>query len=346
LKNGQQITVDCTQGLNGRVFDGKIDVKTIEHNLKKIPKLKTKIMMNIGTPDSAFGMSQLPNDGVGLAREEFIITDKIKVHPLALYNFNKLKDKKLKQKIQDLTIEHKDKREYFIKELAEGVGQIAAAFYPKPVIVRLSDFKTNEYRQLIGGDIYEAEEENPMLGFRGASRYYNPQYKPAFIMECKAMKRARDVFGLKNIKLMVPFCRTVEEGKKVLKIMKQAGLEQGVDGLEVYVMAELPSNVELADEFLEIFDGMSIGSNDLTQLVLGMDRDNTSIAGIADERNIAVKQMIQEIIASCKRKDKYCGICGQAPSDFPEFAQFLVKNGIESISLNPDTIIKTIMSLS
>ncbi len=346
LKTGQLVTVDCTQGLNGRIFKEKVPYEIKRFDLKKIPKLKTKIMINIGIPETAFKTSFLPNDGVGLAREEFIIAEKIKVHPLALYHFNKIKDKALRNKIEKITIEHKDKKEYFIKELAEGIGQIAAAFYPKEVIVRLSDFKTNEYVQLIGGKIFEPEEVNPMLGWRGASRYYDKNFKPAFLMECQAIKRVRDVFGLKNVKVMVPFCRTVEEGKKVLELMKKTGLEKGKDGLKVYVMCEIPSNVILAEEFLEIFDGMSIGSNDLTQLALGIDRDNTFLQKIGDERNPAVKEMIKKIIRLCREKKKYCGICGQAPSDYPEFAEFLMKEGIESMSLNPDTVIKTILNLA
>jgi len=283
---------------------------------------------------------------VGLAREEFIITEKIRIHPLALFYFNKLKNKKLKKQIAKITIEHKNKREYFIKELAEGIAQIASAFWPKEVIVRFSDFKTNEYRNLIGGELFEKEEQNPMLGFRGASRYLDKKFQLAFRMECQAIKRVREVFGLKNVSVMVPFCRTVEEGRKVLKLMKEYELERGKDGLKIYVMCEIPSNVILADKFLEIFDGVSIGSNDLTQLVLGIDRDNAKIAKAGDERNEAVKKMISQVIAVCRRKKKYCGICGQAPSDFPEFARFLVKEKIESISLNPDTVIKTLLHLS
>jgi len=342
IKTGQEITVDCTQGLNGRVFEGRISYETKEYNLKKVPKLKTKIMVNIGAPDIAFKFSFLPVEGVGLAREEFIIAEKIKVHPLALYNFEKLKDKRLKKRIQEITAEHKDKKEFFIKELAEGISQIAAAFYPKEVIVRFSDFKTNEYRNLIGGKLYEKEESNPMLGFRGASRYIDGTFQPAFRMECQAIKRSREVFGLKNISVMVPFCRTVEEGEKVRKLIKKFGL----DDLKVYVMAEIPSNVVLAGDFLKIFDGMSIGSNDLTQLVLGLDRDNGDIAYIGNETNEAVEKMIRDVIRTCRQKKKYCGICGQAPSDFPEFAEFLQKEGIGSISLNPDTVVKTIINLN
>ncbi len=342
LKTGQEVTVDCTQGLDGRIFQGKVPFSIKEYDLKRVPKLKTKIMMNIGAPDIAFKASFLPNSGVGLAREEFIIAEKIRVHPLALYHFNKLKNKKLKKKIQEITVEHKDKKEYFIKELAEGIAQIGAAFYPKEVIVRFSDFKTNEYRNLIGGDLYEGEENNPMLGFRGASRYIDEGFQPAFQMECKAIKRVRKVFGLDNVTVMVPFCRTVEEGEEVVKLIKKFGLKD----LKVYVMCEVPSNVILADDFLKIFDGMSIGSNDLTQLVLGLDRDNGNIAYIGNEMNKAVKDMIAKTIKACKEKNKYCGICGQAPSDIPEFAEFLQKQGIESMSLNPDTVVKTIMNLS
>ncbi|PIP23841.1 MAG: phosphoenolpyruvate synthase [Candidatus Nealsonbacteria bacterium CG_4_10_14_0_2_um_filter_38_17] len=359
LKNGQMITVDCTQGLEGRVYEGKIVYELKSYNLEELPKTKTKLMVNVGVPDTAFKTSFLPNDGVGLAREEFIIAEKIKVHPLALYHYKEIRDTKSEirnkfqipksqisktiKQIDEITIEHKDKKEYFIKELAEGIAQIAAAFYPKKVIVRFSDFKTNEYKNLLGGELFEKEEQNPMIGFRGASRYLDKEFQPAFKMECEAIKRAREVFGLKNICVMVPFCRTVEEGKGVLDLMKEYGLEKGKDNLEVYVMCEIPSNVILAEEFLEVFDGMSIGSNDLTQLVLGLDRDSAKVAHVGDERNEAVKEMIKKVIAVCKEKGKYVGICGEAPSTFPEIAEFLVKEGIESMSLNPDSIIKTTM---
>jgi len=372
LKTGQTVTVDCSQGLNGRIYPGKVPFEIKRYDLKKIftpyqarfgagPKLKTKIMINIGAPEIAFKTSFLPNNGVGLARIEFILAEKIRVHPLALYHYKNLKNKKIypvksdevgakqfnrvKKQIEKITLEHKDKKEYFIKELAEGIAQIAAAIWPKEVIVRFSDFKTNEYRNLIGGEIFEQEEANPMLGFRGASRYVDESFQPAFKMECQAIKRARNIFGLKNISLMVPFCRTIEEGREVLRLMKENGLERGKDGLRVYVMCEIPSNVILADKFLEIFDGMSIGSNDLTQLALGLDRDNAQISYIGDERNEAVKEMIKKVIKLCREKKKYCGVCGQAPSDFPEFAEFLLKEGIESMSLNPDTVIKTILNL-
>jgi pyruvate,water dikinase len=354
LHNEQEITVDCTQGSEGRVFLGKIPFRVERYDLKKIPKIKTKIMVNIGSPEISFKSSFLPVAGVGLARIEFILAEKIRIHPLALYHykeiskkqFPKSKIKEIIKQINELTVEYKDKREYFIKELAEGISQIAAAFFPRPVIVRFSDLKTNEYRRLIGGELFEPEEENPMLGFRGAARYYDQKFQPAFRMECKAIRRARNDFGLKNIKLMIPFCRTVEEGKKVLQLMKEEGLEKGKDGLEVYVMAEIPSNVILADKFLDIFDGMSIGSNDLTQLVLGLDRDSSQLAQIGDERNEAVKEMVAKVIRVCKKRGKYSGICGEAPSYFGEFADFLVEEGIESISLNPDSVIKTIFNLS
>ncbi|MGB2762073.1 MAG: phosphoenolpyruvate synthase [Minisyncoccales bacterium] len=354
LKNSEVITADCTQGLQGRIYSGKISFEIKRYDLKKIPELETKIMINIGAPDIAFKVSFLPNDGVGLAREEFIIAEKIRIHPLALYHykaisnfqFSKSKIKSIIKEIDKITVGYKDKKQYFVDKLTEGVATIAAAFYPKEVILRFSDFKTNEYRNLIGGELFEQEEANPMLGFRGACRYLDKEFQPAFQMECQAIKKARDVFGFKNITLMVPFCRTVKEGREVIKLMKRFGLEKGKDNLKVIVMCEIPSNVILAEEFLEIFDGMSIGSNDLTQLSLGIDRDNAKIAYIADERDQTIKKMLSKVIALCRQKKKYCGICGQAPSDYEEFAEFLVKEGIESISLNPDTVIKTILNLA
>jgi len=353
LKTGQEITVDCTSG-QGMIFNGKISFEVKRYNLKKIPDLKTKIMINIGAPDIAFKTSFLPNTGVGLARIEFILVEKIRVHPLALYHYQRLKreakrDKKIREiikKIDEITIEHRDKKEYFIKELAEGIAQIAAAFWSKPVIVRFSDLKTNEYRALVGGELFEPEEANPMMGWRGASRYYDPKFQPAFEMECRAIKRAREVFGLKNIKVMIPFCRTVEEGKKVLDLMAKNGLEKGKNGLKVIVMCEIPSNVILADKFLEMFDGYSIGSNDLTQFLLGLDRDSALVAKVGDERNEAVKKMISEVIHVCRRKKKYSGICGDIPSTDVAFAQFLVREGIESISLSPDAVIKTTIEVA
>lgn len=346
LRNKQLITVDCTQGLNGKIFNGKIPFKVKKYNLAKIPKTNTKIMMNVGAPEVAFKHSFLPNDGIGLARIEFILAEKIKIHPLALYYYDQIKNNKIKKEIADITIEHKDKKEHFIKELAEGIAQIASSVYPKPTIVRLSDLKTNEYKSLIGGELYEPEESNPMIGWRGASRYLTPEFKPAFEMECKALKRVIEIFGLNNICLMIPFCRTIEEAKKVLELMKNNGLEKGKNGLKIIVMCEIPSNVILIDQFLDIFDGVSIGSNDLTQLVLGLDRDSSIISKTGDERNQAVKEMIKKVIQACKKRNKYCGICGEAPSTFPEFAEFLVNEGIDSISLNPDSIIKTSIMLS
>jgi pyruvate,water dikinase len=346
LKTGQEVTVDCTLGSVGRIFLGKISFKVKRYDLEKIPKLKTKIMINIGAPDIAFKTSFLPNDGVGLARIEFILAEKIRIHPLALCHYKQIKDKKLKEQIDKLTVGYKEKKQFFVDKLAEGVAQIASAFWPKPVIVRFSDFKSNEYKQLIGGELFEPEESNPMLGWRGASRYYDPKFQPAFEMECKAIKKAREEFGLKNIWVMVPFCRTPEEGRKVLELIEKNGLKRGKDGLKVICMCEIPSNVILAEEFLKIFDGFSIGSNDLTQLILGLDRDSALVAKIGDERNEAVKEMVKRVIKICNQKKKYCGICGQAPSDYPEFAEFIMKEEIQSMSLNPDTVIKTILNLA
>jgi len=345
IKTGKNITVSCAEGEQGKVYEGIIPFEIKKIDISKIEKTKTKIMMNLGEPDQAFSLSFIPNDGVGLAREEFIIANSIKVHPLALINYKKL-NSTLKNKINKLTLGYPDKVQFYIDKLAEGIGKIGSAFYPKPVIVRFSDFKTNEYRSLVGGKLYEPEEENPMLGFRGASRYYNPKFKPAFILECKAIKKAREDFGLENIRVMVPFCRTVEEGRKVLEIMAQNGLKKGENNLKVYVMAEIPANVILAEKFLEIFDGFSIGSNDLTQLALGIDRDNSEISNVGNEKDKAVKELIEEAIKVCQNNNKYCGICGQAPSDFPDFTEFLVEQEIESISLNPDSVLKTIIMVA
>ena len=341
LKNGEIVTVSCANGEEGRVYEGKLKYAIEKHNLEKIPKTKTKIMMNLGNPEQAFEQSFIPNDGVGLAREEFIINSHIKIHPNALIDYEKLSDKNLKKKIDDLTFGYKDKKQFYIDKLAEGIAMIAAAFYPKDVIVRMSDFKTNEYRNLIGGELYEPTEDNPMIGWRGASRYYKEAFRKSFELECKAIKKVRNQFGLKNVKVMIPFCRTIEEGKKVQEIMAKEGLSRGKDELEIYVMCEIPSNVILADEFSKIFDGFSIGSNDLTQLTLGVDRDSEIVSDVYDERNDAVKELISIMIKKAKKNKRKIGICGQAPSDFPDFAQFLVKEGIDSISLNPDTIIKT-----
>ena len=345
LKTGDRVTADCSTG-QGKVFLGNIPFKVKKYDLKRIPKLKTKIMVNIGAPDIAFKTSFLPNAGVGLARVEFILAEKVRIHPLALIHYAQIKEKNIKSEIERLTAGYRNKKQYFIDKLSEGISQIAAAFYPKPVIVRFSDFKSNEYAQLIGGTSFEPKEENPMMGWRGASRYYDERFKPAFEMEIEAVKKAREEFGLKNIWTMIPFCRTIEEGKKVLNIMKEAGLKKGKNGLKVIVMCEIPSNVLLAGDFLDIFDGMSIGSNDLTQLTLGLDRDSSLISKVGDERNEAVKWLISSVIRECRRRKKYIGICGQGPSDFSDFAEFLVKEGIESISLNPDTVLKTILLLT
>ena len=345
FKTGQTVTVDCSAS-EGRVFSGKVPYKVKKYNLKKIPVVKPKVNINIGAPGLAFKMSFLPVAGAGLVREEFVIANDIQIHPLALYHFNQLKNKALKKKIEKLTSHYKDKRQFFVDRLAEGIGQIATAFYPRPIIVRFSDFKTNEYRQLLGGELFEPHEDNPMLGWRGASRYYAPEFKPAFHMECQALKKVREEFGLDNVMTMIPFCRTVEEGKKVLKEMEKAGLRKGVKGLKVFVMAEIPANILLADEFLKIFDGFSIGSNDLTQLTLGIDRDSSRLISVGDERNEAVKKLVAEAIQHCRRNKKYSGICGEAPSNYPSFALFLAKAGIESISVSPHVAIKTISLLA
>jgi pyruvate, water dikinase len=345
LRDRLVVTVSCAEGDTGFVYEGKLPFEVQRTTLKEMGRAKTKIMMNIGNPEEAFALSFIPNDGVGLAREEFIISTYIKAHPLALLDYATLQDAEAKQAIQDLTIGYEDKPQFFVDKLAQGVAMIAAAFYPKEVILRLSDFKTNEYANLIGGKRYEPAEENPMLGFRGASRYYNPRYQAGFALECRAMKKVRDDMGLKNLKLMIPFCRTVEEARLVQEEMAKHGLRRGEDGLELYVMCEIPSNVILAEEFAEVFDGFSIGSNDLTQLILGVDRDSEIVAHIFDERNAAVKRMIASVIQVARAKGRKIGICGQAPSDYPEFAQFLVEQGIDSISLNPDTVIKTTMAI-
>ena len=345
IRNSQSITVSCAEGEKGYVYDGLLGYKTEKIDIKTLPRTKTKIMMNIGQPDTAFLQSRIPNQGVGLAREEFIISSYIKIHPLALINYKKLHGP-AKKEIDDLTFGYKDKKQYFVDKLTEGIATIAAAFYPKDVIVRFSDFKSNEYANLIGGHIYEPQEENPMLGFRGASRYYSKGFKEAFALECRAILKAREEMGLNNIKTMIPFCRTVEEGKTVLKIMEQNGLKQHKNKLEVYVMSEIPSNVILAEEFAEIFDGFSIGSNDLTQLTLGLDRDSAIMSKNFDERNEAVKKLIKQAITAAHKKNRKIGICGQAPSDKPDFAEFLVENGIDSISLNPDSIIKTTLVIA
>jgi pyruvate,water dikinase len=356
IKNGREVTVSCAEGETGNIYDGLLKFVIDRLDLDTLPPTKTDIMMNVGIPERAFAECQIPNDGVGLAREEFIINSHIGIHPLALYYFDDLNakanagDKKIAEivsKINEVTTVYPDdKKQFFVDKLAEGVGRIGAAFYPKDVIVRLSDFKTNEYANLVGGTLYEPHESNPMIGWRGASRYYDEKYKPAFELECKALLKARNDMGLTNIKLMIPFCRTPEEGRRVIEVMKEFGLVQGENKLEVYVMCEIPSNVISAEAFSDVFDGFSIGSNDLTQLTLGLDRDSDLVAHIFDERNQAVKDMVRMVIDVAKRRGKKIGICGQAPSDFPEFATFLVECGIDSMSLIPDTVIKTRLAVA
>lgn len=346
LTSGEDITVSCAEGETGRVYPGLLPYEVEEIHLEKLPQIGTKIMMNVGNPEEAFGLSAIPNSGVGLARMEFIIANQIKAHPLALVHFHDLEDQLEKSKIFELTRNYDDKTQFFVDKLARGIGTIAAAFYPKPVIVRLSDFKSNEYSNLLGGKQFEPHEENPMLGWRGASRYYDKRYREGFALECYAMKKVRDEMGLTNVILMVPFCRTPEEGRRVLAEMAKNGLVKGENGLEVYVMCELPSNVQLADEFCEIFDGFSIGSNDLTQLTLGLDRDSELVAHLFDERNEAVKRTIAKAISTVKQHGRKIGICGQAPSDYPEFARFLVEQGIDSMSLNPDSVLKTLLEVA
>ena len=388
LKTGMEITLSCAEGEVGYVYEGYVPYEVEEINLENLPKTRTKLMMNVGNPESAFKYSSIPNDGVGLAREEFIIANYIKVHPLALLHYQDIKElyrelktqglvdekgnvsmaviyryakeplasklakgkdrktinlERLIEDIENLTFGYEDKAQYFVKKLSYGIAKISSAFYPNPVIVRFSDFKSNEYRGLIGGELFEPEEENPMLGWRGASRYYSETYKPAFGLECQAILRVRNKMGLINTKVMVPFCRTPEEGEKVLRVMEEYGLRRGDNGLEVYVMAELPSNVVLADRFADIFDGFSIGSNDLTQLTLGLDRDSGLVAHLYDERNEAVKRLIAQLIQTAKEKGRKVGICGQGPSDFPDFAVWLVEQGIDSLSLNPDSVLKTLL---
>ncbi len=370
LKTGQTVTVDCSGDEAGRIYPGVLKFKVTKHSLKNLPKIKTKISLNIGSPDEAFRYHSLPVSGVGLGRLEFIIASKIRVHPNVLIDYEKLKSGKktvlrhtkaevqsILRKVEDLTANYKDKKQYYVDKLTEGIAQIAATFWPDEVIIRFSDFKTNEYETLLGGSIYEPKEENPMIGWRGASRYYDANFVQAFGLECLAIKNVRDKMGLTNVVPMVPFCRTVEEGEKVLQAMKKYGLSRkpsrskngkhsaaGSPPLKIYMMAEIPSNVILIDDFLKLFDGLSIGSNDLTQLTLGIDRDSGIIAHIANENNPAVKALIKTIVQKCNQKKKYVGICGQAPSDYPEFAMFIKKLGIQAMSLNPDSVIKTLIA--
>ncbi|MEN8302933.1 MAG: phosphoenolpyruvate synthase [Campylobacterota bacterium] len=340
LQDGVSVSVSCAQGDEGFVYDGILEYKKEKIDLNELKPTQTKLFMNVGNPAEAFNFAKMPNDGVGLARMEFIMTHSINAHPMALVDMKKDKSIKDSDSITSFMTPYSDTKEFFLTKLSEGIGMIAAAFYPKPVIIRTSDFKSNEYRNMPGGLEYEAEEENPMIGFRGASRYYDESYKEAFAWECQALKRVRNEMGLTNIKIMLPFVRTPDEGKKVIKIMNTQGLVQGENSLEIFAMCEIPSNVILADEFLKLFDGYSIGSNDLTQLTLGVDRESAKIAHIFDERNEAVRRVLKMAIDACKKADKYIGICGQAPSDYPEITEFLVKSGIDSISLNPDSIYK------
>lgn len=345
IHDGQDITVACTGNDEGYVYEGLLDYEVNHTDIENLERPKTKMMMNIGSPEHAFAYSLIPNDGVGLAREEFIINDHIKIHPLALMHFDQIKDKQVRATINELTKGYDDKVQYFVDKLAEGIAIIGAAFYPNDVIVRFSDFKTNEYANLIGGKEYEPVEENPMIGWRGASRYYSEAYRPAFELECRAFLKVRDEMGLTNVKGMIPFCRDLNEAHKVQEVMASVGLKRGENHFQLYMMVEIPSNVMLADKFAELFDGFSIGSNDLTQLTLGVDRDNHTVAHVYDENNPAVKAMIRQVIRVGKEKGVKVGICGQAPSDYPEFARFLVEEGIQSISLAPDTIIKTTVDL-
>lgn len=345
LRDGQDVTVSCAEGDSGNVYAGRLKFRREEQDFGKLARPRTRIMMNVANPEEAFRLSSIPSDGVGLAREEFIVTHFIQAHPLALLEYDSLDDPALKRQIDELAAGFDDKTEFFVERLAEGIAMLAAAFHPRDVILRTSDFKTNEYANLIGGRKYEPVEENPMIGFRGAARYYSEQYREAFGLECRAIRRVREGMGLTNLKVMIPFCRTVEEGRRVLEVMASHGLKRGENGLEVYVMCEIPSNVVLAEQFAEIFDGFSIGSNDLTQLVLGVDRDSEIVAHVFDERNPAVKSMIAGVIRAAKAAGRKIGICGQAPSDYPEFAAFLVEEGIDSISLNPDSVVKTTLQI-
>jgi pyruvate,water dikinase len=345
LTTRMDVTISCAEGAQGNVYEGQIDFTVDRHTVNDNDRPRTQVMMNVGDPDHAFALAALPNDGVGLARLEFIINNHIGIHPMALVRYPKLERAEDVREISR-RIGEEEPREFFIRCLAEGVARIAAAFYPKPVIVRMSDFKSNEYARLIGGHQFEPMEENPMLGFRGASRYYDDRYREGFRLECYALRRVREEMGLTNVKAMIPFCRTVEEGERVITLMRQYGLKQGENDLEIYAMCELPANVVFADEFLRIFDGYSIGSNDLTQLALGLDRDSEMVAHLFDERNGAVERMVAQAIAAAHRAGKKIGICGQAPSDYPEFARFLVERGITSISLNPDTVIQTTQTIS
>ena len=339
LRDDQEITISCAEGEEGQVYEGILEYDETRMDLSEVPDTETRIMMNIASPAAAFRWWRLPCEGIGLARMEFVVNNVIKIHPMALVRYPDLEDEDARREIADLTEGYDDKPQYFVDHLAQGIAKIAAAQYPEPVIVRMSDFKTNEYADLIGGREFEPDEENPMLGFRGASRYYSDAYRDGFALECRAIKQTRDQIGLDNVIIMIPFCRTVDEADRVLEVMADNGLRQGENGLKVYMMVEIPSNVVLADQFAKRFDGFSIGTNDLTQLVLGVDRDSAELAELFDERNQAVKDMVAQLIKTAHEADTPVGICGQAPSDYPEFAAFLVRSGIDSISLNPDSVV-------
>jgi pyruvate,water dikinase len=345
IREGQEVTVSCAEGDTGYVYEGLLEYERKQIELDSLPKIPVKIMMNVGNPDRAFDFAGIPHRGVGLARLEFIINRMIGVHPRALLEFDRL-DRELQDQIRGQMAGYSDPVTFYVDKLAEGIAQIAAAFAPEPVIVRLSDFKSNEYANLIGGTRYEPEEENPMIGFRGASRYVDETFRPCFELECRALKKVRGEMGLTNVQIMVPFVRTLTEASQVVELLSQNGLRRGTDGLKVIMMCELPSNAVLAEEFLEHFDGMSIGSNDMTQLTLGLDRDSSIVAKLFDERDPAVKKMLAMAISACKKKGKYVGICGQGPSDHPELARWLLDQGIESMSLNPDTVVETWMFLA
>jgi pyruvate,water dikinase len=346
LKDGMDVTVSCAEGEEGRVYEGALPFDINVTKLGKFVPPKTQIMMNVAEPELAFDYASIPNSGVGLARLEFIFINYIKAHPMALLHPERVEDPAVRAKLDELAVAYGDKEMFCVERLAEGVGRLAAAFYPNDVIVRASDFKTNEYATLLGGAAFEPKESNPMIGWRGASRYYDPRYKEAFLLECRAFKKVRDEMGLTNLVVMVPFCRTPEEGKQVIKTMAEAGLVQGKNGLRVYVMVEIPSNIILAEDFADVFDGFSIGSNDLTQLTLGVDRDSELVSRLYDEQNEAVLSSIRSVIRIAKKKKVKIGICGQAPSDYPAFAEFLVREGIDSISLNPDTVMKTSLAIA
>jgi pyruvate,water dikinase len=346
IKEGMMVTASCAEGDKGFIYEGEIPYTETEYDLSLLPEVKTDIMLNVASPGLAFRFSHLPNKGVGLAREEFIINNYIEVHPLALMQHRDLNDRDLTDAIEKKITGYANEEDFFIEKLADGISKIAASFYPHKTIVRFSDFKTNEYYNLLGGKYFEPEEENPMIGWRGASRYYSDAYKEAFGLECRAIKKAREERGLKNVVVMVPFCRTVEELIKVKEVMQEYGLVRGEHGLELYLMAEIPSNILMAAEFAEHIDGFSIGSNDLTQLTLGLDRDSSLVAHLYDERNPAVKRMLEMLISTAKKAGVKVGICGQGPSDFPDFAQFLVGLGIDSISVTPDSVIKTVNAIA